>query len=262
MQNIIIGIILLAVGFFGGYFVSNQDLPEGSPMAMKENGHAMSHDTLVEIPAGAPVPTVDLELMQDPSGTWNAHITTTNFRFAPEHSSAEHVLGEGHAHIYVDGVKINRVYGDWYHLGALEAGEHVVTVTLTTNDHNTYAVNGMKIEDSVTVVVEPKAAFDAANAQLFDLALTAQVLSPNTVTVSEGESVHLKVATDEAGEFHIAGYEIEKDIEPNGTTDIMFVADKVGRYNLEFHPSASMHTEEGEESHDDIEIGALVVNPK
>lgn len=42
--------------------------------------------------------------------------------------------GEGHAHIYIDDVKIGRVYGEWYHLATanlnLSPGSHVVRVDL------------------------------------------------------------------------------------------------------------------------------------
>ena len=49
--------------------------------------------------------------------------------------------GEGHAHLYLDGQKIARVYGEWYHLPKLE-GDHELRVTLNTNDHQDYAVKG------------------------------------------------------------------------------------------------------------------------
>lgn len=268
MQKLIVGIVLLAVGFFGGYLASGNTLESDHDALSHDDSaeHAMMHETLVEVPDGTPAPTVSLEVMQDPSGSWNARITTTNFRFAPENVSEENVMGEGHAHIYVDGVKINRVYGSWYHLGTLSEGEHEVSVSLNANDHSSYAVGGEKITDAVTVTVEPKAAFDAANAQMFELALMDRALTPGTVTVAEGDSVHLKVTTDEAGEFHIAGYELVTDMDASGTTDVMFVADKAGRYAFELHPKSEGqmemedHMDHGEM--EDIEIGSLVVNPQ
>ena len=269
MQKLIIGVVLLAVGFFGGYLASGNSLSDDHAAIehSESDEHAMSHETIVEVPAGTSAPTVGLEVTQDPSGSWNARITTNNFRFAPEHVSLENVMGEGHAHIYVDGVKVNRVYGNWYHLGALSEGEHEVSVSLNANDHSSYAVDGEKITDVVTVTVEPKAAFDASNAQMVEMTIQDRTLTPQTVTVTEGDSVHLKVATDEAGEFHIAGYELVTEMNSGGTTDIMFVADKAGRYAIELHPEGEGHMEmEGAMDHDatmeDIEIGSLVVNPQ
>lgn len=270
MNPIITGIILLLVGFGGGFFVAgsnNVAHHDDAHMAGEHEGHGHAHGTLEEVPQGSPVPTVALEVLEDPKGGWNAKITTTNFRFAPENVSTEHILGEGHAHIYVDGVKINRMYGPWYHLGNLSEGSREVRVELSANNHNAYAVNGERIEDIVTVVVEPKPVFDADNAQMIALALSERSLSPQTVTVTEGDSVHFKITTDEAGEFHITGYEIEKAMSVDGTTDIMFVADNAGRYALEIHPGSSSHMMEGEGhmmegEKEDIEVGSLIVNPR
>ncbi|XKT74838.1 MAG: hypothetical protein ACJKTH_02000 [Patescibacteria group bacterium UBA2163] len=267
MQNIIVGIVLLLVGFFGGYFVSGNTLSEEHNIHSEteehgDSGHAMEHSTPVDVPAGASAPAVALEVFEDPMSGWNVKITTENFRFSPENASQDHILGEGHAHVYVDGEKINRVYGSWYHLGDLSVGEHEIKVNLNANNHNPYSVNGVLVEDSVTVVVEPEPEFDAANAKMMSLSLTNRTLSPEMVTVSEGDSVHLMVNTDEAGEFHIAGYEVVQEMSTDGATSIMFVADQAGRYALEFHPNSGGHMDE--EDHgtmEDIEIGSLLVNP-
>jgi hypothetical protein len=86
-------------------------------------------------------------------GHFNLHIKTENFEFAPRNASSEFVLGQGHAHVFVDDVKISRSYAPWYHLPRLDPGQHRINVTLNTNDHKEYAVNGEKIMDSVTVSV-------------------------------------------------------------------------------------------------------------
>lgn len=65
----------------------------------------------------------------------------------------EHYPGEGHAHLYVDGQKIARLYGKWYHIEELSPGQHEITVTLNANDHREYAVNGENISTSTIVVV-------------------------------------------------------------------------------------------------------------
>jgi hypothetical protein len=109
------------------------------------------HMDALEIPAGEPVPTVELIVHEDAKAGWNLEIVTTNFTFAPEHASTEHVAGEGHAHLYVDGVKIGRVYGDWYHLAELESGDHEVRVTLNANDHRDLATGGETIAATVMI---------------------------------------------------------------------------------------------------------------
>lgn len=100
-----------------------------------------------------PAPTVMLMVHKDPKSGWNAEMKTANFRFAPEHASQDHMDGEGHAHIYVDGVKINRVYGPWYHLGELTPGMRTVRVILSANNHDEYALNGEVIAATAMVHV-------------------------------------------------------------------------------------------------------------
>lgn len=106
----------------------------------------------------------------------------------------------------------------------------------------------------------------------YDLTLTKRVLSPNIVTVTEGDQLTVKVISDESGEFHVSGYEIENDMTAGTQLSFSFTADKAGRYNFELHPkvegaSAGEHdattTDENTNAEqEDIVIGAFVVNPK
>ena len=64
----------------------------------------------------------------------NLQVVATGFRWAPEHASGQAVEGEGHAHVYVDGKKVGRLYGEWMHL-SLPTGRHEVRVSLNGNDH-------------------------------------------------------------------------------------------------------------------------------
>ncbi len=106
------------------------------------------------------------------------------------------------------------------------------------------------------------------------LSLVARKLTPDMVTVIQGDQVTIRVMSDEVGEFHISGYEIENDMEAGKELSFSFVADKAGRYNFELHPKAdepqaslwlnvaeASETEVGAEE-EDIVIGAFVVNPR
>lgn len=111
-----------------------------------------THDTR-DLAGENNIPSVALVMHEDLKSGWNAQIVLTDFVFAPERASTEHVEGEGHAHIYVDGVKLNRVYGEWYYLGDLPPGEHEVMVQLSSNDHKELVVEGMPIAATTTIVV-------------------------------------------------------------------------------------------------------------
>jgi hypothetical protein len=114
--------------------------------------HAMMHDTPLEIPV-LDAPTLRIVVMDDPMAGHNLHIMTSNFQFSPQNASLDHVAGEGHAHVYVDGQKLSRVYGNWMHLDALPSGEVTIEVTLNSNDHRPLSVAGTNIKASVTLTV-------------------------------------------------------------------------------------------------------------
>lgn len=114
-----------------------------------------------------------------------------------------------------------------------------------------------------------------------NLSLQARKMTPDIVAVTEGDQVTVKVMSDESGEFHISGYEIENDMTAGTELSFSFTADKAGRYNFELHPKApegeghdeepqaslwvpvaeASETEKGAEE-EDIVIGAFVVNPR
>ena len=108
-----------------------------SPAYKHEDGH--HHEEMLQVPA-ATAPTISIEVEPDPQSGYNVHLATTNFTFSPENASQGHVAGEGHAHLYVNGQKVSRLYSNWYHLAELPEGANTVRITLNTNDHRAYAV--------------------------------------------------------------------------------------------------------------------------
>lgn len=116
-------------------------------------GHHPGHHSSLEIPAGVPIPQVSLTAMPDPMGGWNLHIETENWTFAPERVNDTSLPTEGHAHLYVNGVKLTRLYGHWYYLEGLPPGDHTLTVGLNANGHEALTVQGEPIEASVSITV-------------------------------------------------------------------------------------------------------------
>jgi len=102
---------------------------------------------------GLPVPAVNHLMFPDVMGGYNVQIMTQNFTFTPAAINRAPQDNEGHAHIYVNDVKIARIYGNWYHLPAetLTAGDNEVRVTLNANDHGEWAVDGVPISSTVNI---------------------------------------------------------------------------------------------------------------
>ena len=77
-----------------------------------------------------------------------------NLKFSPQNVGSEHVEGDGHAHIYIEGVKYARAYNKWYDIDHLNIGERKIMVKLTTNDHKIYSIKGLEFMASVIVIVQ------------------------------------------------------------------------------------------------------------
>ena len=130
--------------------------PAMSQMQMQDAAAmpTMSHQHPLRPAAdGAPVPAVSHLVFPDVSGGYNVQILAQNFRFTPAAINTAAQQNEGHAHIYVNGVKYARVYSDWFHLPAeaLQPGMNEVRVTLNANDHSEWAVDGAAVAATVMV---------------------------------------------------------------------------------------------------------------
>lgn len=118
------------------------------------DGHGHGHGGMSHAPLESEVP-VSVRLMTEveDGGGVNVHIMTDGWRWSPENVNGASAPGEGHAHIYVDGVKINRVYGPYYHLDGLEAGERHIRVTLNANSHADLTIDGEPLDAAMMVTV-------------------------------------------------------------------------------------------------------------
>ncbi len=152
-------VIGLVFGGLGGFLVaaSYGVTFDGHDHATDHGGEthasteASSHDHSEIIRLSATnAPSIQATLHMDPAGGWNLQVSTENFRFSPENVSLEHIDGEGHAHVYVNGIKQARLYGNWMQLSGAKSGD-VISVSLNSNDHKVFSVDGRAISSQVTV---------------------------------------------------------------------------------------------------------------
>ena len=113
-------------------------------------GSTMPH---AEHEAGSKM-SVRIFVSKDAKMGYNLHVVTRRFRWSPWNASKRHIPGQGHAHLYVDGKKVTRLYGPWYYLGALDKGKHTIKVTLNGNDHGDYVHGERMIADQKTITVK------------------------------------------------------------------------------------------------------------
>lgn len=156
MKKYTLRLVLVGVGFIGGYLVGgifNAGMNKESDAVM--TGVEMNHAShaLLEIDPQLPVPEVSLEVLSDKKDGYNLHINTKNFTFTPEKVNEVSSPNTGHAHIFINGTKLTRVYSGWYYVSSdtLKAGENIISVTLNANDHSEWTKNGAHIESTVKV---------------------------------------------------------------------------------------------------------------
>lgn len=103
---------------------------------------------------GEPAPALALSATQTASG-WQIDIQAKDFEFRKDLIDGLHIPGTGHGHLYVNGLKLGRVYDSTAQIGALPPGRHAIQITLNTNDHRAYVVGNDPVRTTVFVDVSP-----------------------------------------------------------------------------------------------------------
>ena len=135
--------------------VSQTSMSDAAGMTDQNHARGVAHHgQIVVLPEAPEAPELEISVSADPDSGWNLNVQTENFRFAPENAGVAHVQGEGHAHVYVNGTKIARLYGAWFHIPELPQGMNVISVTLTTNDHRQLSVGESWLQAEQVVEVK------------------------------------------------------------------------------------------------------------
>lgn len=115
---------------------------------------AHDHSATVNMTPGDDAPDLDIRVIKDPVAGWNLNVLPRNFRFAPENASGQDRPGEGHAHVYVNGAKLARLYGNWLHIADLPKGEVEVKVSLNSNSHAALTIDNVPVTATQVVQVD------------------------------------------------------------------------------------------------------------
>lgn len=113
----------------------------------EENHHHKS----IELSENDTIPTIKIMVSPDKIEGWNLEIKTTNFVFSPENLDKDSRINEGHGHLYINGKKVTRIYGNWYHIPELPQGKNEIKVTLNTNLHEDLIYNNNVIGDEIII---------------------------------------------------------------------------------------------------------------
>mgnify|MGYP002007601705 CR=1 FL=1 len=114
---------------------------------------AHSHGDAGQVAWAGDAPQMAIEVVKDPKSGYNALITIDGMTLSAENVNGDHVDGEGHLHLYVNGQKVGRLYGNATHIPVLPVGEVEITVGAFANDHRAYVIDGEPIEVSNSIMV-------------------------------------------------------------------------------------------------------------
>ena len=89
------------------------------------------------------------------------------------------------------------------------------------------------------------------NSKVFELVVKNNKLvsGPDTLSVTEGDQVTIKITADVDGELHLHGYDKHVDFKKDTPAELQFSANTTGRFPYELEDTKT-------------EIGALEVQPK
>ena len=109
-----------------------------------------------KIEANKPYPSVNLEIYEDNMDGYNLFIKLENFILTPMDVGKKNKSNSGHMHLYVNDIKISRVYSNWFHIPGryFNLKENIIRITLNSNLHDSFAINGNPIESEIKVKKE------------------------------------------------------------------------------------------------------------
>ena len=148
MRPLLLFVIGLVFGVGGGFLAAGGVTPAPHDHANHANGEH-DHSALQAWDGASPDLRLAFTRAPDDAGV-NLQILTKGFVWAPDRVDSPSMPGTGHAHIYVNGEKIMRAYGPWTHV-PIVPHDAVVQVILSTNDHETWAINDAAITADVVI---------------------------------------------------------------------------------------------------------------
>jgi periplasmic copper chaperone A len=101
---------------------------------------------------GEPAPRISLQVEPD-GDEWIVRVQAEDFAFTPDMAGGMHVPGTGHGHLYLGGLKLQRLYEPEARIGGLLPGKYEVRVTLNTNDHRAYVVDDQPVMATAEIIV-------------------------------------------------------------------------------------------------------------
>ena len=107
----------------------------------------LAHHPGNKVEAISPYPKISLNIEKDSMDGYNIFFVLNNFKITPENVGKENIDNEGYLQIYVNDIKIIRVYSNWTHVPSrfFNLKKNIIKVTLNTNMNDDYVIDGKPI---------------------------------------------------------------------------------------------------------------------
>ena len=141
----------LAVGYLVFLGLGQRPMIDPSVDHLTHGSHP-AHEQ-IDVDPNLPIPALSVVATPDTVSGYNLYLDTENYTFDPASVNQAPMPNTGHAHLYVNGEKVARLYGPWFQLDGhhMVPGENLVQVTLNANDHREWSNQGVTIEDVITL---------------------------------------------------------------------------------------------------------------
>ena len=137
---------------FPSWALSQQPIKTPMPMDMQHQ-HSPK-----DLPLDVLIPQLNISVSEDAMSGVNLHLQTKHFQLESPTAAGNRPknIVEGHGHLYVNGKKIQRVYGSDIHIPGkyINKGMNQISVTLNGHDHSQWQVEGKTIISTVFINTE------------------------------------------------------------------------------------------------------------
>ncbi|MEP5761278.1 MAG: copper chaperone PCu(A)C [Litoreibacter sp.] len=126
--------------------VTTRILNAGGDTGMAGMNHNMSNGIQSE-----QTPKITLTATNGPSAEGaEIALDIENFAFVRAENDTAHVPNHGHAHIYLNGLKLGRLYDTKFSLGSVPTGTYELVVSLNSNTHQPYMNGETPVRDTLS----------------------------------------------------------------------------------------------------------------
>ncbi len=110
--------------------------------------NCFAHHPGNKIDAEKPYPLINLEIIKDKVDGYNLYIDLENFTLNPSQIGGENQPNMGYLQLFVNDIKITRVYSNWVHVPQrfFNLKDNFIKITFNSNLYDEFTIEGKPLE--------------------------------------------------------------------------------------------------------------------